>query len=92
MVGTRWTEARFRIIGEEGNMSSTIRVMTIEDKPAVLEMMKVFYASPAVLSNGSDEIFSNDIDNCVNDSPYLEGYVLEESKEIQVPEVICDTW
>ena len=57
--------------------------MTIEDKPAVLEMMKVFYASPAVLSNGSDEIFSNDIDNCVNDSPYLEGYVLEESKEIQ---------
>lgn len=64
-------------------MSSTIRVMTIKDKPAVLEMMKVFYASPAVLSNGSDEIFSNDIDNCVNDSPYLEGYVLEESKEIQ---------
>ena len=64
-------------------MSSTIRVMTIEDKPAVLEMMRVFYASPAVLSNGSDEIFSNDIDNCVNDSPYLEGYVIEESKEIQ---------
>ena len=64
-------------------MSSTIRVMTREHKPAVLEMMKVFYASPAVLSNGSDEIFSNDIDNCVNDSPYLEGYVIEESKEIQ---------
>ena len=57
--------------------------MTIEDKPAVFEMMKVFYASPAVLSNGSDEIFSNDIENCINDSPYLEGYIIEDSNEIQ---------
>ena len=64
-------------------MSSTIRVMTIQDKPSVLEMMKVFYASPAVLSNGSDEIFSNDIENCINDSPYLEGYIIEDAKEIQ---------
>lgn len=64
-------------------MDSTIRVMTIEDKPAVFEMMKVFYASPAVLSNGSDEIFSNDIENCINDSPYLEGYIIEDSNGIQ---------
>lgn len=64
-------------------MSSKIRMMTVEDKEAVMEMMRVFYASPAVLSNGSDEIFSNDIDNCVNDSPYLEGYVFENSREIQ---------
>ena len=64
-------------------MDSTIRVMKIEDKAAVFEMMKVFYASPAVLSNGSDEIFSNDIENCINDSPYLEGYIIEVSNEIQ---------
>ena len=64
-------------------MDSTIRVMKIEDKAAVFEMMKVFYASPAVLSNGSDEIFSNDIENCINDSPYLEGYIIEDSNEIQ---------
>ena len=64
-------------------MSSTIRVMTIKDKPSVIEMMRVFYTSTAVLSNGSDEIFSNDIENCVNDSPYLEGYIIEDSKEIQ---------
>ena len=62
---------------------STIRVMTMEDKSSVLEMMKVFYASPAVSTNGSDEIFSNDIENCINESPYLEGYVIENSKEIQ---------
>ena len=34
-------------------MPSTIRQMRQEDKPAVMEMMRVFYASPAVLSNGS---------------------------------------
>lgn len=64
-------------------MSTTIRSMTAEDKSAVLEMMRVFYASPAVLSNGSEEIFENDIENCVNNSPYLEGYVFEDGKEIQ---------
>ena len=60
-----------------------IKPMTSEHKGAVLEMMRVFYASPAVLSNGSDEIFNNDIENCINDSPYLEGYVFEENDEIQ---------
>ena len=57
--------------------------MTLEDKSTVMEMMRVFYASPAVLSNGSEEIFINDIENCINDSPYLEGYIFEDSKEIQ---------
>ena len=64
-------------------MDSTIRLMTKNDKSAILEMMRVFYASPAVFTNGSEEIFINDIENCVNDSPYLEGYVVENSKEIQ---------
>ena len=40
-------------------------------------MMRVFYSSPAVLTNGSEEIFANDVDNCIGDSPYLEGYVFE---------------
>ena len=64
-------------------MSSTIRMMKREDKPAVIDMMRVFYASPAVLSNGSEEIFENNVENCVNDSPYLEGYVIEGSNGIQ---------
>lgn len=59
-----------------------IKPMTSEHKGTVLEMMRVFYASPAVLSNGSDEIFNSDIDNCINDNPYLEGYVFEENGEI----------
>ena len=60
-----------------------IRMMRAEDKVCVLEMMRVFYASPAVLSNGSEAIFLRDIENCVNDSPYLEGYIAEEDGEIQ---------
>ena len=54
-------------------MESKIRAMTADDKASVLEMMRIFYASPAVLSNGSEEIFSNDIDACTADNPYLEG-------------------
>ena len=56
-----------------------IRKMIPADREAVLDMMRVFYASPAVLSNGSEEIFRADVDNCINDSPYLEGYVFEEA-------------
>ena len=59
-----------------------IRIMTAEDKPEITEMMRVFYASPAVFTNGSEEIFSLDVDECVSGSPYLEGYVFEEGGEI----------
>ena len=64
-------------------MNSTIRGMTLNDKSEVLEMMRAFYASPAVFTNGSEEIFLNDIDNCINDNPYLEGYIIEDSENIQ---------
>ena len=53
------------------------------DKDTVFEMMRVFYASPAVISNGSDEIFSNDIEACISDSPYLEGYIFENDNTTQ---------
>lgn len=64
-------------------MSTTIRKMVSEDKSAVIGMMRVFYSSPAVLSNGSEEIFQNDVENCVNESQYLEGYIFENSGKIQ---------
>lgn len=53
------------------------------DGPQILKMMRVFYASPAVLSNGSETIFAADFNACVSDSPYLEGYVFENGEEIQ---------
>lgn len=63
-------------------MNYIIRSMTREDAQHVIDMMRVFYASPAVLSNGSEEIFRNDVENCVNDSPYLEGYIIEDGLKI----------
>lgn len=59
-------------------MNIRIRLMTEEDKQCVMEMMKVFYESPAVLSNGSHEIFRNDVEACIGDCPFLEGYVFED--------------
>ena len=38
--------------------NTNIRKMTAGDKQAVIEMMRVFYTSPAVFSNGSKYIFT----------------------------------
>lgn len=62
---------------------TTIRPMTAEDKPTITALMRTFYASPAVLSNGSEEIFSADIDACVSENPYLEGYIMESPEGLQ---------
>ncbi len=60
-----------------------IRRMIKSDTEQVLEMMRVFYRSDAVFTDGSEEIFKNDIENCINLSPYLEGYVFEEEGGLQ---------
>ncbi len=56
--------------------------MVESDSEAVIGMMRVFYRSPAVLSDGSEEIFRSDFENCINDSPYLEGFVFEQDESI----------
>lgn len=60
-----------------------IRKMEARDKEAVLAMMRIFYASDAVLTNGSEEIFQKDIENCVGENPYVEGYIMEEGEAMQ---------
>ena len=55
----------------------TIRKMRESDRAAVIEMMRGFYASPAVSTNGSAEIFEADINACLDSSPFLTGYVFE---------------
>ncbi len=52
-----------------------IRSMEISDKKQVIDMMREFYLSPALLTNGSEEIFNANVDNCIGNSKYLEGYV-----------------
>ena len=63
-------------------MGVTIRKMRAEDKNEVLDMMRVFYASPAVLTGGSEEIFRRDFEGCIRENPYLAGYVAELEGEI----------
>lgn len=55
--------------------NTNIRKMTKQDKQAVIEMMRVFYTSPAVFSNGSENIFLQDIEACTGENPYLDGYI-----------------
>ena len=64
-------------------MNTTIRLMQEKDRRQIFEMMRVFYTSPAVFTNGSEEIFNADIDSCIGDSPYLEGFVFEADGQIQ---------
>lgn len=63
--------------------SNKIRPMSEADRDCVFEMMREFYTSPAVFTNGSTEIYHNNISNCVGDSPYLEGYIFENNNKIQ---------
>lgn len=64
-------------------MNTIIRKMLQEDTKEVLEMMQVFYTSDAVFTNGSQEIFKKDVENCVGECPYLEGYIFEQDGKIQ---------
>ena len=56
--------------------------MTNEYREDILSMMRVFYASPAVATNGSEEIFRADVDACVSDNPYLSGFVFMQDDSL----------
>lgn len=53
------------------------------DFDEIFSMMKVFYNSPAVFTNGSDEIFKSDIDACLDENfAFVDGYVFVSSSKI----------
>lgn len=56
--------------------------MSERHKSEVIKMMREFYSSPAVHTNGSEEIFQRNVDNCVKTNPYLEGYVFTDDDVI----------
>ncbi len=58
-------------------MNIKFREMNIGDKSEVIAMMRSFYNTPAVYTNGSEEIYLNDFNGCVSSSPFLEGYIFE---------------
>lgn len=55
----------------------TFRKISESDRDELKNMMRTFYSSPAVMTNGSDEIFERDISECISDSPYASGFILE---------------
>ncbi len=64
-------------------MDFVIRKITQSDFDEVFAMMKTFYNSPAVFTNGSDEIFQSDIAACLDEKcPFLDGFVFVAKNEI----------
>ncbi len=63
------------------NMDTKIRKMGECDRAEVLGMMRVFYASPAVSTNGSNEIFNRDFEACISADPLVEGFIFAEGDE-----------
>ena len=59
-----------------------IRKIKQEDKHEILSMMQEFYSSDAVFTNGSNEIFETDFETCINNSPFLDGYVFYNEEKI----------
>lgn len=59
------------------NESVTFREMQRGDKAAVIEMMREFYTSAAVITNGSEEIFAANFDNCTGGSDFVDGFIFE---------------
>ena len=66
------------------NLEQQVKIcpMTKQHADEVLEMMRVFYTSPAVHTDGSEEIFQNDIAACVGANPFLDGYVFVEQGKL----------
>ena len=51
----------------------TIRKLNASDFPEVLEMMKVFYASDALLIHPEDTVLEKMLRDALADTPYLTG-------------------
>ena len=60
----------------------TIRKMQREDSTTVINMMREFYTSPAVITDGSEEIFAANVENCLSDSSCAEGFVFVDAEKI----------
>ena len=60
----------------------TIRKILQADRERVIDMMRSFYNSPALITNGSEEIFESNVNNCLSNSPYIEGYVFVDRNKV----------
>ncbi len=64
-------------------MNFVIRKFEKSDFEEVFSMMKTFYNSPAVFTNGNDEIFKADINACIDENcVFAEGFVFVSDGKI----------
>ena len=59
-----------------------IRTMNQNDADEVYKMMREFYNSPAIFHTSSDAVLKKDIEDCISDTPFVEGFVFEENGEL----------
>ncbi len=52
------------------------------DKDAVIKMMREFYTSAAVATNGSEKIFAANVANCTGGSDFVDGFIFETGGRI----------
>ena len=60
----------------------TIRKLSTQDKEIFIKMMRKFYTSPSVITNGSEKIFAANFENCIKNSNFVEGYIFEVEEKI----------
>lgn len=63
-------------------MQINIEKMRAEHKKEVIDMMAIFYESEAVHTNGSAKIFEADFENCIGNSPYIDGFVFTQTEKV----------
>ena len=56
--------------------------MRRDDSPFVVDMMRKFYQSPAVITDGSEEIFAANIENCLSGATCAAGFVFVDGDKI----------
>lgn len=56
--------------------------MRREDSTTVVDMMRQFYTSPAVITDGSEKIFAANVDNCLSGKTCAAGYVFVDGDKI----------
>lgn len=64
------------------NRNITVKRLCERDRTEIIAMMTEFYSSPAVSTNGSEEIFNRDFEACIGDNPYLEGYGIWDGERL----------
>lgn len=69
-----------------------ISPFTAAHRGEIIDMMRTFFHSPAVSTDGSEEIFAANVDNCLRGTPYVEGYVFLEGDTVMGYSILAKSY